>query len=191
MNPSQHHHKRVKLSLNSFRRFHGTKCLNVLESLFSQGFEPSATTSIRRELRLMSRCSRWATRAQCMSRDFTHATLATHKTHKQHNCVYNKLLTITTSNLQSVLVTVSLGALSLSSGWCSYLCAGRLSGSRTEDWPSWGRREYWWRASCSLHSVRERQETTERVSDAWRELQGTIKSDVQVWITPQEASTTE
>lgn len=45
-----------------------------------QGFEPSATTSIRRELRLISRWSRWATRAQCMSRDFTQATLAGNKT---------------------------------------------------------------------------------------------------------------
>lgn len=49
-------------------------CVNTLHD--SQGFEPSATTSIRSELRLMSRWSRWATRAQCMSLDFTHATLA-------------------------------------------------------------------------------------------------------------------
>lgn len=43
------------------------------------GFEPSATTSMRNELRLMSRWSRWATKAQCMSRDFTHDTLAIKK----------------------------------------------------------------------------------------------------------------
>lgn len=42
----------------------------------SQGFDPSATSSMRSELRLMSFWSLWATSAQCMSLDFTHATLA-------------------------------------------------------------------------------------------------------------------
>lgn len=60
--------------------------------MYLQGFEPSATTSMRRELRLMSRWSRWATRAQCMSRDFTHATLATHKQTLSHfiDCLENR-----------------------------------------------------------------------------------------------------
>lgn len=45
-------------------------------SVTLQGFDPSATSSMRSELRLMSFWSLWATRAQCMSLDFTQATLA-------------------------------------------------------------------------------------------------------------------
>jgi len=49
-----------------------------------QGFDPSATNSMRRELKLMSFWSLWATKAQCMSLDFTHATLAAGRNAQTH-----------------------------------------------------------------------------------------------------------
>lgn len=42
----------------------------------SHGLAPSATISMRSELRLMSLWSLWASRDQCMSLDFTTATRA-------------------------------------------------------------------------------------------------------------------
>lgn len=53
-----------------------------------QGFAPSATISMRSEERLMSRWSRWATNAQCMSLDFTQATFAAMKNGKITNIAY-------------------------------------------------------------------------------------------------------
>lgn len=48
----------------------------VLEQQSLHGLAPSATISIRSEERLMSLWSRCATKAQCMSLDFTQATFA-------------------------------------------------------------------------------------------------------------------
>lgn len=46
----------------------------------SQGLAPSATISMRSELKLMSLWSLWARRDQCMSLDFTTATRAIQET---------------------------------------------------------------------------------------------------------------
>lgn len=51
--------------------------------MHSHGLAPSATISMRSELRLMSLWSLWASRDQCMSLDFTTATRAAQTTSKK------------------------------------------------------------------------------------------------------------
>lgn len=50
--------------------------LDENQQVHSHGLAPSATMSMRSEPRLMSLCSRWARRDQCMSLDLTTATRA-------------------------------------------------------------------------------------------------------------------
>lgn len=54
--------------------------LDENQQVDSHGLAPSATTSMRSELRLMSLWSLWASRDQCMSLDLTTATRAAKKT---------------------------------------------------------------------------------------------------------------
>lgn len=115
-----------------------------------QGFDPSATSSMRSELRLMSFWSLWATRAQCMSLDFTQATLAAGgdaRTEKKSEI-----------SISSIWQAGEWRDLTKMSGRCVSvcvpdLCTGRLSGSTTEGWPSSASRARWSRASCSSHSA--------------------------------------
>lgn len=58
----------------------------------SHGLAPSATISIRSELRLMSLWSLWASRDQCMSLDFTTATRAVQGTKKTKSPAQNRII---------------------------------------------------------------------------------------------------
>lgn len=116
------------------------------QSVTLQGFDPSATSSIRSELRLMSFWSLWATRAQCMSLDFTQATLAAGG--DAHTHLESQHLIHLTDRWIEWIEWAEWQVESVSD-----LCTGRLSGSKTEGWPSSVNRGRWSRASCSSHSA--------------------------------------